>query len=130
MSGRAEPWRRTGRKAGEEHFLGLEKGAVVEAAAFDDAGKQQGSLLFILSRETEDTHGIGQTWWVQFLGISDAYYEHWLEERHGKITDIHEVPVHFCDRKSVACSVRSKFRDVIQCTASVISFTYLLIWSI
>ena len=37
-----EPWRRTGRKAKEDHWLGLEAGAVVEVSLYDDGGQQQG----------------------------------------------------------------------------------------
>ena len=113
MAGNAEPWRRTGRKANPEHFIGLESGVLIEAAAYNDQGQQQGLLLFLLGKLAEDQGTAGQTWWVQFLGISDGFYQHWLEDRHGKLDKLHEVPIHFCDKKVVGCTERTRYRDAI-----------------
>ena len=43
-----EPWRRTGRKAKEDHWLGLAEGVILELAVYDDAGAQQGRLVALL----------------------------------------------------------------------------------
>ena len=50
-----EPWRKTGRKAGEEHWLGLTPSAVVEVSLYDDAGRQQGrGVVKLQHRAIED----------------------------------------------------------------------------
>ena len=73
-----EPWRKTGRKAGEEHWLGLTPSAVVEVSLYDDAGRQQGrGVVKLQHRAIEDEAGKGQTWRGFFLAIEDGYYEWW-----------------------------------------------------
>ena len=44
-----EPWGKTGRKAKEDHWLGLCDGALVELAVYDDRGNGQGRLVAQLS---------------------------------------------------------------------------------
>ena len=36
------PWRKTGQKAKDDHLIGLSTNAMVELAAYDDQGRQQG----------------------------------------------------------------------------------------
>ena len=40
-----EPWRKTGRKAKEDHWLGLAADVLVELAVYDDRGNQQGRMV-------------------------------------------------------------------------------------
>ena len=68
-----EPWRRTGRKAADDHWLGLEALTLVEVSLYDDAGRQQGrGLLQLQQRGTEVQPGEGQTWLSRFVGIEGS----------------------------------------------------------
>ena len=102
-----EPWRRTGRKAKEDHWLGLEAGAVVEVSLYDDGGQQQGRGVIQLTAraiEDKDTEE-GQTWRGQFLAIEDGYYEWWVE----KTYKMKILPFHFCARQSQRADPHRRF---------------------
>jgi hypothetical protein len=106
-----EPWRRTGRKAKEDHWLGLEAGAVVEVSLYDDRGQQQGRGVIQLTAraiEDKDTEE-GQTWRGQFLAIEDGYYEWWVENTY----KMKILPFHFCARQSQQCAVKTLYREPI-----------------
>ena len=106
-----EPWRRTGRKAKEDHWLGLEAGAVVEVSLYDDGGQQQGRGVIQLTAraiEDKDTEE-GQTWRGQFLAIEDGYYEWWVENTY----KMKILPFHFCARQSQQCAVKTLYREPI-----------------
>lgn len=75
-----EPWRKTGRKAGEDHWVGLGALALLEVSVYDDLGRQQGcGLVQLTERGTEVQPGEGQTWLGKFVSVEDEYYEWWLE---------------------------------------------------
>ena len=58
---RAEPWRRTGRKAGNDHWLGFEELSIVEISLYDNEGRQQGrGLIQLEQKAVEDEESEGQ----------------------------------------------------------------------
>ena len=46
-----EPWRKTGRKAKDDHWLGLADNVLVELAVYDDRSNQQGHMVAQLKVE-------------------------------------------------------------------------------
>ena len=54
---RLSPWRRTGRKANDDHYKDLRPMSLVEFPGYDDRGEQQGKVLACLSNEEEVTGG-------------------------------------------------------------------------
>ena len=77
-----EPWRRTGRKAANDHWLGLERLTLIEVSLYDDGGRQQGrGLIQLQERGTEVQPGEGQTWLSRFVGVEDGYYEWWVNAK-------------------------------------------------
>ena len=88
----AEPWRRTGRKAGAEHLIGLEKNVRLEVALYHDNGSKQGqAVIQILDDGEELDEGKGKIHTVRFHAIEDEYYEWWVKK---EFSD-RPVPVHF-----------------------------------
>jgi hypothetical protein len=109
----AEPWRRTGRVASDDHFLGLGHGLVLEAAAYGDDRGQQGHLLLRLEREVEALSDKGATWLAKGLAVQDEYYAWWLEKAHGPLSGPGGFPVHFCRGPVSQCQHVTMFRDVV-----------------
>lgn len=107
----AEPWRRTGRKAKDDHWLGLDTGVVLEISLYDNAGHQQGrgviqlDVRIVDDEETEE----GQTWKAHFLAIEDGYYEWWVESTY----KMKSLPFHFCARPVHTCAVKTAYREPI-----------------
>ena len=61
--GEPEPWRRTGRKAKNDHWMGLEAGVLVELSVYDDNGAQQGRAVAHLTGRGDEGHiKEGQVW--------------------------------------------------------------------
>jgi hypothetical protein len=110
---RPEPWRRTGRQAGEEHFLGLNPMCIIEFPGYDHGQHQQGNLLFLLSAAVGELDRTGGTWLGKCLAVQDGYYEYWLTQTHGPMKDLRDVPLHFCSVSASRCGVNLIYRDVI-----------------
>ncbi|CAE8627063.1 unnamed protein product, partial [Polarella glacialis] len=110
---RPEPWRRTGRQAGEEHFLGLNPMCIIEFPGYDHGQRQQGNLLFLLSAAVGELDRTGGTWLGKCLAVQDGYYEYWLTQTHGPMKDLRDVPLHFCSVSASRCGVNLIYRDVI-----------------
>ena len=105
-----EPWRRTGRKAKEEHWFGLERGSILEISLYDDTGKNQGrGVVQLESRTIEDAAEEGQTWRGRLLAIEDEYYAWWV----GKTYAYELLPFHFCGRQTHRCNVATYFSKPI-----------------
>ena len=103
-----EPWRKTGRKAKEDHWLGLAEGVILELAVYDDAGAQQGRLVALLQSKGEaGAHDEGQIWLAEVLAIEDPYFDYW----HGKTYGENLVPVHACGRQGGRCGVQTLYRN-------------------
>ena len=110
-----EPWRKTGRKASDDHYLGLNELAVVEAAAYHEDGSRMGHLLFQLLRSDPlggDSDG-GKSWGGIMLAIEDPYYSWWFESTFGALTEGKEVFFHFCRQPQNSCSFRGGYADLI-----------------
>eukprot|EP00435_Cladocopium_sp_Y103_P054338 s394_g17.t1 len=101
----------TGRKAKEDHWLGLSQGIVVEISVYDDRGDQQGRAVVQLDwRAIEDGAGEeGQTWKGRFLAIEDGYYRWWVENTY----KMKSLPFHFCARQAHRCAVETLYRAPI-----------------
>eukprot|EP00438_Fugacium_kawagutii_P000277 Skav206174 [mRNA] locus=scaffold3494:124406:139670:+ [translate_table: standard] len=107
---RPEPWRRTGRKAKDEHFLGLGKNVTLEVSLYDDRWMTQGrGIVQLDERAAEDSHGAGQTWKGRFLAIEDDYYEWWV----GNTYPYTSLPFHFCARQAHNCREETYYRQPI-----------------
>lgn len=105
-----EPWRKTGRKAKEEHWLGFASQAIVEVSLYDDLGRQQGrGVVQLQHRAIEDDAGKGQTWRGWFLAIEDGYYEWWVQNHYP--TKV--LPFHFCEVAAHRCQEVTLYRDPI-----------------
>ena len=105
-----EPWRKTGRKAGEDHWVGLGALALLEVSVYDDLGRQQGcGLVQLTERGTEVQPGEGQTWLGKFVSVEDEYYEWWLENTYGQ----RPIPLHFCQRQAHRCTDETVYRSPI-----------------
>ena len=105
-----EPWRKTGRKAGDEHWLGLAPSVVVEVSLYDDVGRQQGrGVVKLQHRAIDDEAGKGQTWLGFFLAIEDGYYEWWVVNHYP--TKV--LPIHFCQVAAHRCGEQTLYRDPI-----------------
>eukprot|EP00435_Cladocopium_sp_Y103_P011686 s2887_g3.t1 len=110
-----EPWRKTGRKASEDHYLGLTELAVVEAAAYHEDGTRMGHLLLQLLRSDPlggDSDG-GKSWGGVMLAVEDPYYSWWFESTFGALKDGKEVFFHFCRQPQHSCSFRGGYADLI-----------------
>eukprot|EP00438_Fugacium_kawagutii_P004226 Skav215958 [mRNA] locus=scaffold226:1048162:1051189:+ [translate_table: standard] len=94
-----EPWRRTGRKAGHDHFIGLEVGSVIESAAYHEDGGRMGHFVCQILRQDplKTDRAPTQTWVGVMLAIEDPYYLWWFETNVGKLADKAEGFFHFCE---------------------------------
>eukprot|EP00435_Cladocopium_sp_Y103_P028876 s1016_g7.t1 len=102
-----ESWRKTGRKAGDHHWIGSSPGELVEAVVYDDQGRQQGTVVLELTR-CEKKDGIeGEVWMTTVRGIQDAYFAWWVSQTYPD----QEIPVHFCGRRGDNCQVATAYRD-------------------
>ena len=105
-----EPWRRTGRRAKEEHFLGLADGTVLEVSVYDDRGNPQGrAVLQLWEKCMKDEKEEGYTWRGKFLAIEDGYYEWWATTTHPSGM----IPFHLCERNAHQCRMTTVYRDPI-----------------
>eukprot|EP00435_Cladocopium_sp_Y103_P065077 s548_g26.t3 len=111
----AEPRSHCGRKAGDEHFVGLCELAIVEAAAYHDDGSRMGHLLFQLGRADplNSDADEGKTWGGSMLAIEDPYYLWWFEQNYGKIEDRGEIFVHFCKKPEQECGFHGRYGGLI-----------------
>ena len=108
--GGPEPWRRTGRKAREDHYTGVEEGILLEIAVYDDHGGNQGRAVVTLSgRGEEEERTEGMTWLGKFLAIEDEYYQWWAQ----KTFEHRTVIFHLCCRPASRCSVRTPYREPV-----------------
>eukprot|EP00438_Fugacium_kawagutii_P020011 Skav203482 [mRNA] locus=scaffold921:365199:371984:+ [translate_table: standard] len=105
-------WRRTGRKAKEEHYSGLCTGAFIEFVGYTDRRAQQGRLLGCLA-ECEPLHERerGKAALMHVLAIEDEYFEYWHEQTYGTYAPTVMTPVHFCERPTGACGSATRYRD-------------------
>eukprot|EP00438_Fugacium_kawagutii_P019691 Skav233093 [mRNA] locus=scaffold3948:8226:9719:+ [translate_table: standard] len=110
-----EPWRRTGRKAGEDHFVGLESGAIIEAAAYHELGGRMGH--FVCQVKKKDPLGTdkppGQTWTGTMLAIEDGYYLWWYEHHIGALKSKVEGYFHFCEIPQGDCKSQGGYLNLI-----------------
>lgn len=103
-----EPWRRTGRKAKPDHFIGLESGCLVELAVYDDHGAQQGRAVAELRARGEEGAGDdGQVWLSQLVAIEDPYFD-W---RHDQTYVDKTVSLHVCGRQAHRCPMVTLYRN-------------------
>ena len=108
-----EPWRKTGRRAKDEHWLGLARLAVVEVSLYDDHGNQQGRGVIQLGhRGLDNAEKDGQTWMGVFLAIEDGYYEWWVKN-HYQQNFATGLAFHFCAKQSHRCTEATVYRDPI-----------------
>ena len=109
----AEPWRKTGRKAKPEHWVGLAPGVVVEISLYDDRGNQQGrGAIQLKKRGADEEEKEGQTWMGAFLAIEDGYYD-WWAKRHFQANWTSGLAFHFCERQTHRCNEPTVYRDPI-----------------
>ena len=105
-----EPWRKTGRKAKPEHFLGITEGVVLEVSLYDNRGSQQGrGVIQLLEKMRGEEEIEGQIWRGRFLCIEDGYYEWWAETVFGRAL----VPFHLCERNAQQCTQASVYRNPV-----------------
>lgn len=103
-----EPWRRTGRKAKPDHFIGLESGCLVELAVYDDHGAQQGRAVAELRARGEEGAGDdGQVWLSQLVAIEDPYFDWWHDQTYVDKT----VSLHVCGRQAHRCPMVTLYRN-------------------
>ena len=103
-----EPWRKTGRKAKEDHWLGLAADVLVELAVYDDRGNQQGRMVAQLKGKGETAaREEGQVWLAKVLGIEDPYFDWWFQQTYGE----NQVPLHACSRQAFQCRAGTLYRN-------------------
>ncbi|CAK9033473.1 unnamed protein product [Durusdinium trenchii] len=106
----AEPWRKTGRKAPEEHLFGVGKGVLLEIGLYHDDGSKQGqAIVQILDGGEDSPEGKGKTHTARFHAVEDGYYEWWLTNEFGD----RPVPMHFCRVPASRCGEATVFRNPI-----------------
>eukprot|EP00438_Fugacium_kawagutii_P002934 Skav232613 [mRNA] locus=scaffold1224:634887:636392:+ [translate_table: standard] len=110
-----EPWRRTGRSAGADHFVGLEPHGIVECAAYHDDGSRMGHFICQLEKldPLGSDRGVGKTWTGRMLAIEDPYYQWWFESTFGKLEDEAEAFFHFCIEPQKNCSHVGGYRELV-----------------
>ena len=106
--GEPEPWRRTGRKAKGDHFIGLTQGVLVEFTVYDNKDAAQGRAVCQLQSRGDEMPGDeGETWLAKVLAIEDDYFKHWYDSTYG----LGPVPIHVCARQAHSCRVQTVFRN-------------------
>ena len=108
---RLSPWRRTGRKASDEHYAKLQTMSLVEFPGYDNLGNHQGKVLACLSNE-EEVHE-GKLFMGHVLAVEDGYYEYWVNETFGKYQVDRLIPFHFCAKPIARCGVDTRYRSPI-----------------
>eukprot|EP00438_Fugacium_kawagutii_P013820 Skav210611 [mRNA] locus=scaffold234:219117:220619:+ [translate_table: standard] len=110
-----ESWRRTGRRASDDHFVGLAPAAVIEAAAYHDDGSRMGHFLFQLQSQDplKTDKDDGKTWTGVALAIEDDYYRWWYETTVGKLKDKKECYFHFCRTPQHRCLYQGGYRLLV-----------------
>ena len=105
-----EPWRKTGRKAKEDHWLGLCDGALVELAVYDDRGNGQGRLVAQLSSKGDaGAHDEGEVWMSKILAVEDPYFDWWVDTTYPD----HRAALHACARQAGRCTVGTLYRNAL-----------------
>ena len=103
-----EPWRKTGRKAKDDHWLGLAPDVLVELAVYDDRGNQQGRMVAQLKVKGDmAAREEGQVWLAKVLGIEDPYFDWWFQQTYGE----NQVPLHACSRQAFQCRAGTLYRN-------------------
>ena len=77
-------WRKTGRKAPEEHHRGLDRRALIELVGPDDSFKQQGSVQAcrtVVGEESDIKHG--RVFMRHVIACQDQYHEQWVNATYG-----------------------------------------------
>ena len=107
-------WRKTGRKAPDRHYEGLDRQAWVEIAGLDDNFKQQGSVLVCLTAVGEERDlKHGRVFMGHVIACQDQYYEHWVNTTYGPYRIERVAPIHFCHTHAARCNEKTVYRDVI-----------------
>ena len=107
-------WRKTGRKAPDDHWRGLNAMTLLEFPGYDNRGDQQGKILACLTNKEEPIHiQGGEVFMGQILAVEDGYYDYWLTETHGTYTTSRVIPLHFCERPTLRCNSQTKYREPI-----------------
>lgn len=105
-----EPWRKTGRKAKEDHWLGLCDGALVELAVYDDRGDAQGRLVAQLSSKGDaGAHDEGEVWMSKILAVEDPYFDWWADTTYPD----RRAALHACARQAGRCTVGTLYRNAL-----------------
>ncbi|CAE7194356.1 SLC12A7 [Symbiodinium sp. CCMP2592] len=114
MASRMPSWRRTGARARESHFDGLEKGAWVEFPGYDNRGRQQGHVVAYLVEAGDDRQmKTGRVFEGHVVAIQDGYYDYWVEQTYGAYTLDRIVPLHFCGSPQSSCRENTMYRHPI-----------------
>ena len=90
--GSPEGWRKKGRKASDTHWVGLEKGELIEIVVYNDQGQTQGTIVGELVRPHEDEKAEGQTWLVKIHACQGEYFGSWASTTY----ENGEAGVHIC----------------------------------
>ena len=108
------PWKRTARRAPEDHWAGLQKHVWVEFTGYDDVGGQQGKLLAYLVDEGDDRDcRDGKVYIGHVIAVEDEYYEYWVNETYGAYDMGRTIPLHFCKIPARRCSVPTAYRKAL-----------------
>ena len=84
-------------------WIGLKEGALVELAAYDDRGAQQGRMVAQLKTKGEaGPRDEGQVWLAQALAF-DPYFDYWFGET---CKDLHA-----CAKQAGRCGVQTLYRN-------------------
>eukprot|EP00435_Cladocopium_sp_Y103_P059215 s681_g21.t1 len=108
---RLPAWRRTGRKASDEHFRDLGPQTIVEFPGCDNRGDQQGKVLAILANEEPIEEG--RLFMGHVLAIEDGYYDYWVCQTFGEYHVDRLIPLHFCKKPAHGCQIATRYRDPI-----------------
>ena len=104
-------WRKTGQRARESHYDGLEVGAWIEFPGYDSRNRQQGNLVAYLVEKGDD-RGIGQgrMFEAHVVAVQDGYFDYWVEQTYGTFSLERVVPLHFCGVSQSRCPDGTMYR--------------------